>query len=532
MGDKLNGKCFWFLLFLLFGAGNVHAQNRGSWQTLAPMPSMRQEVSTAVLNGKVYVIAGFFTNGNSSNLVEVYDPASNTWSSAAPLPIQTNHNAAVTLGGRIYAFGGTSNRTFLYNPDMNQWTELASMNFQHGNTPAVAVIDNKIYVAGGDGPGASEREVEVYNPATNQWTVLAPMNVGRNHTAGAAINGKFYVVGGRPGQAAANAAEVYDPATNMWAILPALPTGRSGIAAAAVNGELYVFGGEIPQIFDTVEVFNPLNNSWTSLPPMPVAKHGIFAAVINNTIYLPGGATVQGLGATNINQAFSVNTASTVSAASFVPAHITARSIVAAFGSGLATTTASAVSQPLPIELAGTTVTVVDRVGTARSAPLFFASPDQVNYQVPSGTLAGPVTIQVRSTDGRITTGAFEVKLAAPALFTINRSGDGPAAALDGFKFTGPPFSATQMNGSPNIIAFFGTALGAEGTDQDGNFASTVNATLNGNPVVVHYAGRAPGYTGLNQFNIGLPVGITEGTHQLVIFRGGQASNLVTIKVQ
>ena len=82
-------------------------------------------------------------NGASTNLVEVYDVASNTWASVATLPIATNHNAAATVGNRIFAFGGTSNRCFSYNPDMNQWTEVASMNFQHGNTPAVAVIDGE-----------------------------------------------------------------------------------------------------------------------------------------------------------------------------------------------------------------------------------------------------------------------------------------------------------------------------------------------------------------------------------------------------
>ena len=67
-------------------------------------------------------------------------------------------------------------------------------------------------------------------------------------------------------------------------------------------------------------------------------------------------------------------------------------------------------------------------------------------------------SVQVRASDGRISTGAFEVKLVAPSLFTLNQSGSGPAAALDGITLAGAPFSATQMNGSPNIIAFYGTA--------------------------------------------------------------------------
>lgn len=528
----MKGKYGWALFLILFPGAHVEAQSRGTWQTLAPMPSMRQEVSTAVLGSRVYVIAGFFSNGVSSNLVEAYDAATNTWSGAAPLPIETNHNAAATIGNRIYAFGGTSNRCFSYNPDLNQWSEVASMNFRHGNTPAVAVIDGRIYVAGGDGPGMNQREVEVYNPTANQWMMLASMNVGRNHTAGAAINGKFYVAGGRPGDAAANALEVYDPVTNFWTTLPAMPTGRSGVGAAAVNGELYVFGGEIPQIFDSVEVFNPLKNSWTQLPPMPVAKHGIFAAVINSTVYLPGGATVQGLGATNINQAYSIHIATTVSAASFSGTSIAERSIVAAFGSGLATSTRSAGVLPLPTELEGTTVEIIDRIGVARRAPLFFVSPGQVNYQIPTQTAAGPVTAQVRASDGRISTGAFEVKLVAPALFTLNSAGNGPAAALDGFTYAGAPFSATQMNGNPNILAFFGTGLGGDATDQDGNVATSVSATLGGQSVIVFYAGRAPGFTGLNQFNIGMRAGIAAGAYQVVVFRAGQASNVVTIEIR
>ena len=200
--------------------------------------------------------------------------------------------------------------------------------------------------------------------------------------------------------------------------------------------------------------------------------------------------------------------------------------------SGLATSTAHAAVQPLPTELSGTTVEIIDRFGVKRSAPLFFVSPEQVNYQIPAQTAAGPVTVQVRASDGRISTGAFEVKLVAPALFTINLSGSGPAAALDGITLAGAPFSATQMNGNPNIIAFFGTGVGADATDQDGNVASSVSATIGGNSVPVFYAGRAPGYTGLNQFNIGLPAGIAAGAHQVVVFRAGLASNVVTIEIR
>ena len=296
---------------LLLSVSSYAQTGGGEWQTLAPMPSARQEISTAVLNGKIYVIAGFTSDGTSTDTVESYNPATNSWASAQPIPIQNNHNSAAVAAGKLYTFGGVSNSTFVYDPALDLWSPVASMNFQHGETAAVGVIDNKIYVAGGAGPGMQQRELEVYDPATNTWTNLAPMSVARNHTGGGVINGKFYVVGGRGSADAATALEVYDPPSNTWTTLAPMPTGRSGVAVGVVNGELYVFGGEIPSLRAEVEVYNPGSNSWRRVADMPTPRHGIWASVIGNRIYIPSGGSQQGLGATNANEVFVVNSPAT-----------------------------------------------------------------------------------------------------------------------------------------------------------------------------------------------------------------------------
>src|SRR5712692_5753881 len=140
----------------------------GIWSELARMPSMRQEISTAVLDGKIFVLAGFDSSGMSTDTVEVYDPDTGAWSSRAPLPIRTNHNAAAVAGGGLYAFGGTSKRVFAYEPVQDAWSDVAPMNFMHGDTPAVGVMNNLIYVAGGS--GGTGAEVEVYDPVQDTWT--------------------------------------------------------------------------------------------------------------------------------------------------------------------------------------------------------------------------------------------------------------------------------------------------------------------------------------------------------------------------
>jgi len=63
----------------------------GTWRSLAPMPQSRQEVAAAVLGGRIFVIGGYDSEGMSTRSVFVYEPSSDSWSTAAPLPIVTNH---------------------------------------------------------------------------------------------------------------------------------------------------------------------------------------------------------------------------------------------------------------------------------------------------------------------------------------------------------------------------------------------------------------------------------------------------------
>src|SRR5262245_28205250 len=282
------------MLALLTLAGRAASAQcpSGTWSTLAPLNVPRQELAAAELDGRIYAVGGL---GGRANATEIYDIAADAWTLGADLPVGTDHAWAVPFGERIFVGGGTSNRVFSYDPIADEWTEVAASAFVHGGTPAAAVIDGRIYVAGGAGGSMAGNEVEAYDPATNQWTTLAPMRCARNHTAGGVIGGKLYVAGGRPGNQ--SCLEVYDPVSNTWTTKASMPTGRSGIAGAAVGNCLYVLGGEgntgDPNgIFHEVEAYDAATDAWTELPPMQTGRHGIYAALLGNSIYLPGGSTV------------------------------------------------------------------------------------------------------------------------------------------------------------------------------------------------------------------------------------------------
>jgi N-acetylneuraminic acid mutarotase len=210
MRQHLPACVFGLLLWLIF-VSTGWTQNGGTWQTRVPMPFSRQELATGVLNGKLYVIGGFDAGGRSTATVQVYNPTTNTWSSAYAIPYAVNHNSAAVAGGKLYSFGAGGG-VFIYNPNNNSWGVVASTHYVHGDTAAVGVIDNRIYVAGGTST-PSQRELEVYDPVANSWTIKAPMSVPRNHTAGGAIDGKFYVAGGRVSfnSPPTAALEVYNP---------------------------------------------------------------------------------------------------------------------------------------------------------------------------------------------------------------------------------------------------------------------------------------------------------------------------------
>jgi uncharacterized protein (TIGR03437 family) len=122
-------------------------------------------------------------------------------------------------------------------------------------------------------------------------------------------------------------------------------------------------------------------------------------------------------------------TVSTVNAARFT-GNVAAESIAAAFGGSLATTSASATSNPLPTTLGGTQVRLRDSSGNERLAPLFFVSPSQINYQIAPGILIGNTSVTITSGSGAVSTGAMLVEPVAPGLFAANANGQGVAAAV------------------------------------------------------------------------------------------------------
>jgi uncharacterized protein (TIGR03437 family) len=374
--------------------------------------------------------------------------------------------------------------------------------------------NGKVLVAGGGNLSGALRRAELYDPATGAWTRTGDLNVARyEHTATLLPNGKVLVVGGSQlGGPVLNSAELYDPATGAWTTTSSLNVTRQYYTATLLlSGKVLVAGG------------------WP----------GSGTSAFNSAeLYDSGTPTV-----------------ASVSAASFRGPALAPQSIVAAFGTGLATTTQGAAasdSDPntpgvqLPTTLAGTQVAVRDSLGVERLAPLFYVRSDQVNYQIPSGTAPGTAIVTITSGDGQVSAGTAQIATVAPGLFGANANGQGVAAAyavrvkpgnvqsleiIARFDPAQGIFVAVPLDLGPEsesvVLVLYGTGL------RHRSSLTAVSVKIGGVESPVGFADAAPDFVGLDQVNVLLPRSlIGRGEVDVVLSVDGQAANPVRLNIR
>jgi N-acetylneuraminic acid mutarotase len=312
------------LLIVCLLAITIYAQEdpNGYWFTRPDLPTQRQEILPAGLDGKIYVIGGWLSGSSITELVEVYDPATGTWSTVAPYPRDIHHVALAGIDGKLYAVGGywniswpwfSTDQVWAYDPVADEWSWCAQMIVGRGEHSAV-VYEGKIYVTGGnDINGDVTSVVEVYDPVADSWTEVAPMLTPRHHHASCVVDSLIYVVGGRQGYwgdpyTSIVPVEAYSPASDTWYTVTDIPNPRGGLSAAGINGKLYTFGGEIPGIFEVVEEYDPAEDVWRFLTPMLTPRHGTAAAIIEDTVFIIGGSKTEMMGTDNSNEGFVLGT--------------------------------------------------------------------------------------------------------------------------------------------------------------------------------------------------------------------------------
>ena len=274
--------------------------------------------SSVTHDNKIYTIGGVNTWGNRSNLVEVYNKTTKTWSDlGSSLSIPRDYPVSAVANdasgnASIYVFGGADNFVVegsdgsaniveKYDISANTWSILPTRMPENHSKSFSGVVDNKIYIIG----GWKETQPFMYGTVQDtsavpvqgdmdEWTTVADISSALllHSSVTDASKNFIYTIAGTDGSSGNDAETVfrYDMSNNTWSSMANVPYILGKCMSAIVDEKIYVLGGDISEnlviVYDiSTNVWTPTTvNSGTFYPP-----NGAFIGAVNKKIYIIGG---------------------------------------------------------------------------------------------------------------------------------------------------------------------------------------------------------------------------------------------------
>lgn len=245
----------------------------------------------ATCGNQVLVVGGVDSNNAVIGTAELYNPTTNTWTSAGTMTVARYSHTATLLPNscKVLITGGVDSgghylaSSEIYNTTStapstwsSTWTATGALTTGRSWHTATLLADGKVLVTGGNGSNNVDflNSSELYNPTAGTWSLTGTLLTGRNsHTATLLASNKVLVVGGYNDAkgGSLNVAEIYDPATKLWTSAAALATKRNQHTETRLdNGEVLITGGVneaaggTNTVLDSAEVYNPATNAWRS----------------------------------------------------------------------------------------------------------------------------------------------------------------------------------------------------------------------------------------------------------------------------
>lgn len=284
------------------------------WTTLPSLEIARSHPSTATYKGKIYAFGGGGPGFKSLNSAISLNPDTNEWEKCADMPTLRSGTVAATLGDSIYVAGGGFRQedgkfrflttVEIYHPETDTWSKGPDLINPH-DYPAVAVLDNAIYVLGGHHPKATEggpktdpgfNFCEKLEPEKGEWEAIAELPTPRFALSAVTHEGKIFAMGGvafRPeGFNNFTTIEIYDPKTNRWYEDDSLklPWPAAGLGSAKIDDSIFVFGGySDDDIHNRTAQYNTKTKTWDTTAPLPAPVAAMGVTTYKDSIFSIGG---------------------------------------------------------------------------------------------------------------------------------------------------------------------------------------------------------------------------------------------------
>ncbi len=264
--------------------------DQAGWMPVKSLPTARSALAaTTGKDGKIYVLGGV-SGSVALGTLEAYDPGSDSWTSLPPMPTPRDWLAAATgTDGRIYAFGGQLIQVTnspdgglvfaypatavveVYDPVSQSWSSAASMPTARSALAAVLGPDGAFYVMGGETDLTTLTDVVEALLPDGGWQTMPSLSSARAGL-GAAIgpDGKIYAISGADSSGnVVSTVDVFDPAAGSWSVGSPLSTPRYGMGVTVgVGPHAYIFAlgggvtGPLSAVVNTVEVLVTQYGQW------------------------------------------------------------------------------------------------------------------------------------------------------------------------------------------------------------------------------------------------------------------------------
>ena len=271
------------------------------------------------------------TNLNANPITaNIYDPATDTWTTTASLGQQVHGASAVLLGdGQVFYAGGVdvcgttpciTAASFLYDPNSDTWATTTPMSTKRLAASATVLRNGKVLVVGGYNQDVSFGEqylasAELYDPTTRQWSSAGNMTYSRAGQWSVLLkDGRVLVLGGESAPTIGSTGkgysgcgvqcpqfvatpEIYDPATNRWSTAAPIPNAYQQFTVTVLpTGKVLLAGAyegaTSTGAYSTNLLYDPVANSWSTAAAMITPRIGQVVVLLpTGNVLVEGGET-------------------------------------------------------------------------------------------------------------------------------------------------------------------------------------------------------------------------------------------------
>ncbi len=200
----------------------------------------------------------------------------------------------------IFFFTPLSKSLFRTTPTVNPVVEALNQNrmelIQPMSIPRVGfasvIIEDEIYIIGGNSGKNTYNLVEKYNIASNSWNTLPEKPTAVSDVDAVLLRGAVYVPGGKLSDGSlTDVLEIFNLNNHKWETKTSIPQKISNYTLATYEGQLFLFGGwDGKKVTNSVFRYDPSLDEWYSCAPMPTERMNASATVLGGKIIVIGGS--------------------------------------------------------------------------------------------------------------------------------------------------------------------------------------------------------------------------------------------------